>query len=38
MFFGIIVGIVVGFVFKPQINIIVQKVLKAARKNMAENE
>ncbi len=38
MVFGIVVGIVVGYLFKPQLDVLVKKILKTAKKNMNTEE
>ena len=38
MVFGILVGIVVGYLFKPQLDVVVRKILKTAKKNMNTEE
>lgn len=38
MFFGLIIGIAIGFVFKPQLEIVLRKILKTAKKNINTEE
>lgn len=34
MVLGIVVGVVLGYLFKPQLDVLVRKILKTAKKNM----
>lgn len=36
MFASVVIGIAIGYLFKPQIDFIVKKIIKLAKKNMKE--
>lgn len=38
MFFGLIVGIAIGFLFKPQLEVVLKKIMNTAKKNINTEE
>lgn len=38
MVFGIIIGVAIGYLFKPQLSTIIKKIITAARRNMRTEE